>query len=99
MKDKLYKKELLLTVVFFVVLLFFGHFAQIFVLFPGLQGNPEAGTGMMWGFPIHYILPIVMGWLGLLVVTIVMALVMNKFDDDMEELAESLDSEGSNKNK
>lgn len=99
MKDSLYKKELLLTVVFFVVLLFFGHFAQIFVLFPGLQGDPVAGTGMMWGFPIHYILPVLMGWFGLLAVTIIMALVLNKFDDEMEALAESLEGKGSNKNK
>ncbi len=99
MKESLYKKELLLTVVFFVVLLFFGHFAQVFVLFPGLQGDPVAETGMMWGFPVHYIIPVLMGWFGLLAVTIVMALVLNKFDDEMEELAESLEGKGSNKNK
>ncbi len=85
MKDKLYKKELFLTVLFFVILLVFGHFAQIFVLFPGLQG------GIMWGFPVHYIVPILMGWFGLLILTIIMALVLNKFDDDMEELAESIE--------
>ncbi|MFO8111861.1 MAG: hypothetical protein R6T92_05065 [Desulfosalsimonadaceae bacterium] len=93
MKEKLYKKELFLTVLFFVVLLIFGHFAQIFVLFPGLQG------GSMWGFPVHYIMPIVMGWFGLLVVTIVMAVVLNKFDDDMEALADTFEGKGSNKNK
>ncbi len=99
MKDQLYKKELLLTVVFFFVLLFFGHFAQVFVLFPGLQGDAAAGTGMMWGFPIHYILPILMGWFGLLGVTIIMALVLNKFDDEMEELAESMEGKNSKQNK
>ena len=85
MKDQLYKKELFITVLFFILLLIFGHFAQIFVLFPALQG------GQMWGFPIHYILPILMGWFGLLGLTIIMALVLNKFDDDMEELADTLE--------
>ena len=85
MKDQLYKKELFITVLFFILLLIFGHFAQIFVLFPGLQG------GQMWGFPIHYILPILMGWFGLLGLTVIVALVLNKFDDDMEELADTLE--------
>jgi hypothetical protein len=93
MKDKLYKKELFITVLFFFILLIFGHFAQIFVLFPSLQ------AGTLWGFPIHYILPILMGWFGLLGLTIIMAIVLNKFDDDMEELAESLERKGSLKNK
>ena len=83
MKDQLYKKELFLTLLFFVLLLVFGHFAQLFVLFPSLQG------GSMWGFPVHYIVPILMGWFGLLILTIIMALVLNKFDDDMEKYAES----------
>ena len=93
MKDQLYKKELLLTVVFFFVLLIFGHFAQVFVLFPGLQG------GSFLGFPVHYIVPILMGWFGLLIVCIIMAVVLNKFDDDMEELAESLERKNTTDNK
>jgi len=83
MKEQLYKREIRITIVFSVLLLLFGHFASIFVLFPGLKG------GTMWGFPIEYIVPILMGWFGLMVVSIAMALVCNKFDDDMEAFAKS----------
>ncbi len=86
MKDKLYKKEILVTIVFSLILLSFGHFAQIFKIFPGLQG------GSLWGFPVHYILPILMGWFGLLILTIIMAVVLNKFDDDMDAYTKSLDT-------
>ena len=85
MKEKLYKKELTLTVLFVVILMIFGHFAQIFKLFPSLQG------GSLWGFPIHYILPILMGWFGLLILAIIMAVVLNKFDDEMEAYTESIE--------
>jgi hypothetical protein len=83
MKEQLYKREIRITIVFSVLLLLFGHSASIFVLFPGLQG------GTMWGFPIEYIVPILMGWFGLMVVCIAMAVVCNKFDDDMEAFAKS----------
>lgn len=90
MKEKLYKKELFTTVVFIIILLIFGHFAQLFKLFPSLQG------GSMWGFPVHYIIPILMGWFGLLAVAIIMALVLNKLDDEMEEYTSSLEGKDSN---
>jgi hypothetical protein len=86
MKEKLYRKELFTTVLFIVILLIFGHFAQIFKLFPSLQG------GSMWGFPVHYIIPILLGWFGLLALTIIMALVLNKLDDEMEQYNESVES-------
>ncbi|MCJ8501222.1 hypothetical protein [Desulfatitalea alkaliphila] len=83
MKEKLYAKEILVTIIFTIVLLIFGHFAQLFVLFPSLQ------SGTMWGFPVHYILPILMGWFGLLVVTIIMALVLNRLDDEIDQYGET----------
>ncbi|MFO7838827.1 MAG: hypothetical protein R6X08_04950 [Desulfosalsimonadaceae bacterium] len=49
----------------------------------------------MWGFPVHYIVPILMGWFGLLAVAIIMALVLNKFDDEMEEYTSSLEGKDS----
>jgi hypothetical protein len=82
MKEKLYKKEIWLTIVFTVLLMLTGHSATLFVLFPGLQ------QGTMWGFPIQYILPIVLGWFGLALVCWVMAVVCNRFDDEMEALAD-----------
>ena len=44
MKEKLYKKEIWLTVVFSVLLILMGHSATIFRLFPGLQ------QGTFWGY-------------------------------------------------
>ncbi|MCF8027200.1 MAG: hypothetical protein K9K81_02450 [Desulfobacteraceae bacterium] len=89
MKEQLYKKELRITVLFVVILMIFGHFAQIFKLFPSLQG------GSMWGFPVHYIVPILMGWFGLLILAIIMAVVLNKFDDDMDAYTSSLEDKNS----
>ena len=86
MKEQLYKKEIFVTILFSVILMIFGHFAQIFKIFPSLQG------GNLWGFPVHYIIPILMGWFGLLALTIIMALVLNKLDDDMEAYTKSTDS-------
>ncbi len=84
MKEKLYKKEITLTIVFSVLLLLVGHSASIFVLFPSLQ------QGTLWGFPIQYIVPILLGWFGIAVVSLAMTLMCNKFDDEMEEFVNSL---------
>ena len=81
MKEKLYKKEIWLTIIFSVLLLLMGHSASFFVLFPGLQ------QGTFWGFPTQYILPILLGWFGMAAVCLTMTLVCNKFDDEMEEYA------------
>lgn len=82
MKEKLYRKEMWITVIFSVLLLLTGHSASIFVLFPSLQ------TGTLWGFPTQYIVPILLGWFGIAGVSLVMTLVCNKFDDEMEAFAE-----------
>ena len=87
MKEKLYKKEILITVVFVVLFLLVGHSASIFVLFPSLQ------TGTFWGFPTQYILPVLLGWFGVAGVSFVMALVCNKFDDEMEEFVRQNEKE------
>ena len=89
MKEQLYKKEIFVTILFSVILLIFGHFAQLFKLFPSLQG------GSFWGFPVHYIIPILMGWFGLLALTIIMAVVLNKLDDDMDAYTKSVDTSDS----
>jgi uncharacterized membrane protein len=78
MKEKAYKKEILVTIVFIILYLLMGHTASLFVLFPGLQG------GTMWGFPIHYIIPVLTGWFGMVIVAIFAALVCNKLDDEIE---------------
>ena len=81
MKEKLYRKEIWITVIFSVLLLLMGHSASIFVLFPGLQ------SGTLWGFPVQYIVPILLGWFGMAAVCLIMTLVCNKFDDEMETFA------------
>lgn len=76
--NKLYKKELFLTVIFTILLLLTGHSASIFVAFPALQ------NGTLWGFPIYYIVPILLGWFGVTIVSWVMALYCNKLDDELD---------------
>ncbi len=85
MKEKLYKKEITLTIVFSVLLLLAGHSASIFVLFPSLQ------QGTLWGFPVQYIVPILLGWFGIAAICLVMTIMCNKFDDEMEEYVNSLE--------
>ncbi|EMS78714.1 MULTISPECIES: hypothetical protein [Desulfotignum] len=84
MKEKIYKKEIRITIIFTVLLLLTGHSASIFVLFPGLQ------QGTLWGFPIQYIIPILLGWFGIAAVCLAMTLVCNKFDDEMAEYVKTL---------
>jgi hypothetical protein len=84
MKEKLYKKEIRITLIFSALLLLTGHSASIFVLFPGLQ------QGTLWGFPIQYIIPILLGWFGIAAVCLVMTLVCNRFDDEMAEYVKTL---------
>ncbi len=87
MKEKLYKKEIRITLIFSALLLLTGHSASIFVLFPGLQ------QGTLWGFPIQYIVPILLGWFGIALVCLVMTLVCNRFDDEMEAYVKTLPPE------
>lgn len=91
MKEKLYKKEIRLTIIFSVFLLLMGHSASIFVLFPGLQ------QGTMWGFPTQYIIPILLGWFGMAVLCLIMTIVCNRFDDEMEEFNKSQELERNKK--
>ncbi len=84
MKEKIYKKEIRITLIFSALLMLTGHSASIFVLFPSLQ------QGTLWGFPVQYIIPILLGWFGIAAVCLVMTLVCNKFDDEMEEYVKTL---------
>ena len=84
MKEKLYKKEIRLTIIFSVLLLLAGHSASIFVLFPSLQ------QGTLWGFPVQYIIPILLGWFGIAAICLVMTIMCNKFDDEMEAYVKDL---------
>ena len=87
MKEKLYRKEIWITIVFSALLMLMGHSASIFVLFPALKG------GTLWGFPVEYIVPILLGWFGIAIVCLVMTLVCNKFDDEMEAYTNNKEKE------
>lgn len=73
-----YKKEIRYTLIFSALLLMSGHLGLLFVAFPGLQGH------MIFGFPSQYIIPVVMGWLGLMAIVAVQAKLTNDLDDEIE---------------
>lgn len=79
-KMQLYKKEMWITIVFVILIMLMGHTATFFVIFPSWQG------GNLWGFPLHYIIPILTGWFGLSIVSYFMMVVCNRFDDEQEAL-------------
>ncbi len=75
-----YKKEIRYTLLFSALLLVCGHLGLVFVAFPGLQGH------MIFGFPSQYIIPVAMGWLGLMAVTSIQAKLTNQLDDEIEAM-------------
>ena len=80
-----YKKEIRYTLVFSVLLLICGHLGLFFVAFPAFQNK------MIFGFP-QYIIPIVFGWIVLMVVVAVQAKLTNDLDDEIEALGGSSES-------
>ena len=42
---------------------------------------------MIFGFPSQYIIPVLMGWIGLMVVVFIQAKLTNQLDDEIEGLA------------
>ena len=81
-----YKKEIRYTLVFSVLLLICGHLGLFFVAFPGLQNK------MILGFPSQYSVPVIFGWLVLMVVVAVQAKLTNDLDDEIEALGGSSES-------
>ncbi|WP_136807798.1 hypothetical protein [Desulfosediminicola flagellatus] len=78
--NKAYKKEIWYTLGFSVLLLMSGHLGLLFVAFPSLQGH------MVFGFPSQYIIPVIMGWLGLMAIVTVQAKLTNMLDDEIEKM-------------
>lgn len=78
-----YKKEIRYTLIFSVLLLICGHMGLFFVAFPSLQNH------MIFGFPSQYIIPVVFGWLVLMVVVGIQAKLTNELDDEIEALSGS----------
>lgn len=73
---KAYKKEVWFTIIMSLVFLAAGHMGLIFSIFPV--------EGMLFGFPIMYIVPILVGWFGILFLTIVAGKIGNQIDDEIE---------------
>lgn len=76
-----YKKEIWYTLGFSIILLLLGHTGLFFAAFPGLRDH------MIFGFPSQYIIPVLMGWLGLMVVVFIQAYLTNQLDDEIEAIA------------
>lgn len=72
-----YKKEVWFTIIMSSLFLMSGHLGFFFSLFPT--------DAYLFGFPVVYIVPILMGWFGVLFLTIVSGKIGNHIDDAIEE--------------
>lgn len=71
-----YKKEVWFTIGMTVLFLIAGNMGLIFTIFPV--------EGYWFGFPIMYIVPVVVGWFGVVLLTIVAGRLGNKIDAAIE---------------
>lgn len=82
---KAYKKEVRFTIWMTAAFVLAGNVGLIFSIFP-----TEA---MMFGFPVKYIVPILMGWFGVFFLTIVAGKIGNSIDEEIERENEATSSE------
>ncbi|WP_232336791.1 hypothetical protein [Planococcus lenghuensis] len=73
---KAYKKEVQFTIWMTVAFVLVGNVGLLFSIFPV--------DAMLFGFPVMYIVPILMGWFGVFFLTIVAGRIGNKIDDEIE---------------
>lgn len=71
-----YKLEVRFTILMTVLFLLAGNVALIFSIFPV--------HGMLFGFPIMYIVPILSGWFGILFLTVIASKFGNRIDKAIE---------------
>ncbi|WNF37652.1 hypothetical protein RJD24_04095 [Bacillaceae bacterium IKA-2] len=71
-----YKKEVWFTIIMSALFLMSGHLGLFFSLFPT--------DAYLFGFPVVYIVPILVGWFGVLFLTIVSGKIGNHIDDAIE---------------
>lgn len=81
---KAYKKEVQFTIWMTAAFVLVGNVGLIFSIFP-----TEA---MMFGFPVKYIVPILMGWFGVFFLTIVAGKIGNRIDEEIERENEATSS-------
>ncbi len=72
-----YKKEVWFTIIMSLLFLLSGHLGLFFSLFPV--------DGYLFGFPIMYIVPILSGWFGVLVLVFVAGKIGNHIDDEIDK--------------
>ncbi|TMW70114.1 hypothetical protein [Alteribacter natronophilus] len=75
-----YKKEVRFTVIMSALFLAAGNVGLFFSIFPV--------EGMLFGFPIMYIVPILSGWFGIFVLTLIASRMGNRIDEEIEEASE-----------
>ena len=91
-----YQKEVWFTIIMSAIFLVVGHSGLLFAMFPT--------DAMLFGFPVMSIVPILSGWFGVLILTIIAGAIGNKIDEAIErenemkraEAAEKKSSEGVN---
>lgn len=74
---KAYKREVRFTIWMTMAFVLVGNVGLLFSIFPV--------DAMLFGFPVMYIVPILMGWFGVFFLTIVAGQIGNKIDDEIEQ--------------
>lgn len=79
--EKAYKKECYTTLIAFAVVTLLTHIFPMYFLFPGLIQMT------ILGFPAHYFLTLVFGWLVLMPVYWIYIQISEKIDQDITDLS------------
>ena len=79
---KAYRKEVQFTIWMTVAFIVVGNVGLIFSIFPV--------DGMLFGFPVMYIVPILMGWFGVFFLTIIAGKIGNRIDDEIDSENDAL---------
>jgi len=82
-----YKKECWLALIAFAVVTLMTHIFPIYFLFPQMTEST------MFGFPTHYMITIVVGWLVMIPLYWIYIVVSEKIDDEIRETS-AIDSTG-----
>ena len=78
-----YKKECWVTLIAFALMTLLTHIFPMYFMFPGLT------QFTIFGFPAHYLLTMVIGWLVLIPVWWIYIGISEKIDDEIREMDES----------
>ena len=81
---KAYKKEVQFTIWMTAAFILVGNVGLIFSIFPT--------DAIFLGFPLKYILPILMGWFGVFLLTIIAGIIGNRIDDEIDAENDLLDN-------